>query len=103
MDGTFLDGSIGAFADLDGDGHLDYVQRLYRYGTNEAELRWFRGPLVERADLSAPDGYVALVGADRFGSARKGEDRGVGDVSGDGRDDVSVSADMSPEAGRDAV
>ena len=54
-------------------------------------------------DLSEPDGYVALVGADRFGMASHGEDRGVGDVSGDGRDDVAVSADMSPEAGRDAV
>ncbi len=91
-------GAGQAAEDLDGDGYADLVWTASprRWEGEEADDVFFvRGPIVTREDWSGPDGVLLddVPRDERTGSSLSGEGGGVraaGDVTGDGRADLTV-------------
>jgi hypothetical protein len=91
-----------AAADLDGDGYMDLVweSSTRRWGDgNTDDVFYVRGPILTRASWEGADGVLLddtpgdPISSNNAVRGEAGGIRAVGDLTGDGRDDVTVHSE----------
>jgi hypothetical protein len=93
----------GAFADLDEDGYLDLAFPWTYLSNRTGDIHVKRGPLLGTGEPGLPEGaFLAEAGADDLCSCPTGRAFGTllvaaGDVTGDGRPDITAPLDSDED------
>ncbi|MCB9762239.1 MAG: FG-GAP repeat protein [Alphaproteobacteria bacterium] len=96
-EGSLAGWSVDSAGDVDGDGHGDLLVGALtdsRAGPEAGAVHLVRGPVIGHVELADADGR--FTGAQAYGRLGKAV-AGVGDVDGDGFDDVLLGAHASGE------
>jgi hypothetical protein len=99
---TGLGSAVGGAGDVNGDGDDDLIVGAFYKGEDgdlPGTVYLFEGPLSGRTDLSDAAARIEGEAADDLAGISAA---GVGDVDGDGVDDLLIGADQNDEGGEDA-